>query len=227
MIYINQKGKGQSSLFLWATSGQLIQNGLANRGLVAHWVKQGMGTGEPWRQRRCWPIPAIPGGEANRVGRGGKRHQGDSNLGSSVARDSPRRDLCHTLVLRIEPKPPYVCPGCLNHTYGEQYGEHIQYIIKLQARIFTKMTHGSKRNITERRRILSTDEASTGATGGEVGLVFIFWLLLVLLIDSQPLGLSKAMIKASLSRLKVATQQVGENMTCELSTRKVDSSLTS
>jgi hypothetical protein len=37
-----------------------------------------------------------------------------------------------------EPKSPYMCPGCSNHTYGEQYGEQIQYLIKLQARIFTK-----------------------------------------------------------------------------------------
>jgi hypothetical protein len=44
------------------------------------------------------------------------------------------------------------------------------------------MAHGSEKKITKRRRNLSTDEASTGATGGEAGLVFIFWLLLVLLI---------------------------------------------
>jgi hypothetical protein len=89
---------------------------------------------------------------------------------------------CHTLVLRTEPKPPYVCPECSNHMYGQQYGEHIQYLIKLQARIFTKMTRGSKRKIIERCRNLSVDEASTGITGGEAGLVFIFWLLLVPLI---------------------------------------------
>jgi hypothetical protein len=35
-------------------------------------------------------------------------------------------------------KPPYVCPECSNHTYGQQYGEQIQYLIKLQTRIFTK-----------------------------------------------------------------------------------------
>jgi hypothetical protein len=34
-----------------------------------------------------------------------------------------------------EPKPPYVCPGCSNHMYGQQYGEQIQYHIKLQTRI--------------------------------------------------------------------------------------------
>jgi hypothetical protein len=43
------------------------------------------------------------------------------------------------------------------------------------------MTHGSKRKIIERRKNLSVDEASTGTTGGEAALVFIFWLLLVLL----------------------------------------------
>jgi hypothetical protein len=35
-------------------------------------------------------------------------------------------------------KPPYVCPGCSNHTYGQQYGEQIQYLVKFQTRIFTK-----------------------------------------------------------------------------------------
>jgi hypothetical protein len=35
-------------------------------------------------------------------------------------------------------KPPYVCSGCSNHTYGQQYGEQIQYLVKLQTRIFTK-----------------------------------------------------------------------------------------
>jgi hypothetical protein len=44
----------------------------------------------------------------------------------------------HTPIQRIKSKPPYVCPGCSNHTYGEQYVEQIQYLVKLQARIFTK-----------------------------------------------------------------------------------------
>jgi hypothetical protein len=88
----------------------------------------------------------------------------------------------HTPVLRTEPKPPYMCPRCSNHTYNLQYGEQIQYLIKLQAKIFTKMIHGSKRKITERRENLSVDEASIGPTGGETSLVFIYWLLLVLLI---------------------------------------------
>jgi hypothetical protein len=34
-----------------------------------------------------------------------------------------------------ELKPPYVCPVCSNHTHNEQYGEHIQYLVKLQAKI--------------------------------------------------------------------------------------------
>jgi tetrahydromethanopterin S-methyltransferase subunit F len=71
----------------------------------------------------------------------------------------------------------------------------------------------SKRNITERRRNLSVGASSTGTTGGEAGLVFIFWLLLVLLVGLQHLVRPKATIEASLSRLMVATQQVGENMT--------------
>jgi hypothetical protein len=44
------------------------------------------------------------------------------------------------------------------------------------------MTRGSKRKITEQCGNLSMDEAYTGATGGEAGLIFIFWILLVLLI---------------------------------------------
>jgi hypothetical protein len=44
------------------------------------------------------------------------------------------------------------------------------------------MTCGSKRKITEWCGNLSTDEAFVGTTGGEAGLVFVFWLLLVLLI---------------------------------------------
>jgi hypothetical protein len=39
-----------------------------------------------------------------------------------------------------------------------------------------------KINITEWRGNLSIGASSTGTTGGEVGLVFIFWLLLVLLV---------------------------------------------
>jgi hypothetical protein len=75
------------------------------------------------------------------------------------------------------------------------------------------MTHGSKRKIIEWRENLSIGASSTGTIGGEAGLVFIFWLLLVLLIGLQHLVLPKATIDASLSRLMVATLQVGENMT--------------
>jgi hypothetical protein len=75
------------------------------------------------------------------------------------------------------------------------------------------MTRGSKRNIKEWHRNLSVGVTSTGMTGGEAGLVFIFWLLLVLLIGLQHLVQPKTTIEASLSRLMVATQQVGENIT--------------
>jgi hypothetical protein len=44
------------------------------------------------------------------------------------------------------------------------------------------MTCGSKGNITEWRENLSVGASSTGTTGGEADLVFIFWLLLVLLV---------------------------------------------
>jgi hypothetical protein len=39
---------------------------------------------------------------------------------------------------KMKPKPLYVCSGCSSHTYDQQYGEQIQYLIKLQTRIFTK-----------------------------------------------------------------------------------------
>jgi uncharacterized protein (DUF58 family) len=67
------------------------------------------------------------------------------------------------------------------------------------------MTCGSKRNITEWRRNLSVGVSSTDTTGGEVGLVFIFWLLLVLLVGLLHFVRPKATIEASLSRLMVAT----------------------
>jgi hypothetical protein len=75
------------------------------------------------------------------------------------------------------------------------------------------MTRGSKRRSAEWQGNLSIGASSTGTTGGEAGLVFISWLLLVLLIGLQHLVQPKATIVASLSRLMVATQQVGENMT--------------
>jgi hypothetical protein len=75
------------------------------------------------------------------------------------------------------------------------------------------MTHGSKRNITEWRGNLSAGASSTGTTGGEAGLVFIFWLQLILLVGLPRFVQPIATIEASLSRLMVATQQEGENMT--------------
>jgi hypothetical protein len=74
------------------------------------------------------------------------------------------------------------------------------------------MTRGSKRNITEWCRNLSVGASFTSTTGGEVGLVFIFWLQLVLLVGLPRFVRPKAIIEASLSRLMVATQHVGENM---------------
>jgi hypothetical protein len=73
------------------------------------------------------------------------------------------------------------------------------------------MTRGSKRNITEWHGNLSIGASSTGTTGGEAGLVFIFWLLLVLLVGLPCFVRPIATIEASLSRLMAATQQVGEN----------------
>jgi uncharacterized protein (DUF58 family) len=75
------------------------------------------------------------------------------------------------------------------------------------------MTRGSKRNITEWHGNLSVGAFSTGTTGGEAGLLCIFWLLLVLLVGLPCFVRPRVTIEASLSRLMVATQQVGENMT--------------
>jgi hypothetical protein len=55
---------------------------------------------------------------------------------------------CHTPVPRIEPKSPYVCPGCSNHTYNEQYDKQIQYLDNYRVKSY-KMTRGSKRKIIE------------------------------------------------------------------------------
>jgi hypothetical protein len=75
------------------------------------------------------------------------------------------------------------------------------------------MINGSKRNITEWCRNLRVGASFTGTTGGEAGLVFIFWLLLVLLVGLPRFVRPKATIEASLNRLMVATQPAGENMT--------------
>jgi hypothetical protein len=74
---------------------------------------------------------------------------------------------------KMKPKPLYVCLGCSNHTYSNnmvnRYNISINYTVKSY-----KMTHGSKRKITEWRRNLSVGASSTGTTRGEAGLVFIF-----------------------------------------------------
>jgi hypothetical protein len=75
------------------------------------------------------------------------------------------------------------------------------------------MTCGSKRNITEWHENLSVGASSTCTIGGEADLVFIFWLLLVLLVGLLYFVRPKATMEASLSRLMIVTQQVGENMT--------------
>jgi hypothetical protein len=75
------------------------------------------------------------------------------------------------------------------------------------------MARGSKRNITKWHGNLSIGASSTGTTKGEAGLVFIFWLMLVHFIGLPRFARPKATIEESLSRLMVATQQVGENMT--------------
>jgi hypothetical protein len=80
---------------------------------------------------------------------------------------------CHTLVPITEPKPPYVCPECSNHTYDQQYGQQIQYLVKLQAKILTNDPWVRKK-ITWQCDILSIGADSTSTTEGETCLVFIF-----------------------------------------------------
>jgi hypothetical protein len=86
-------------------------------------------------------------------------------------------------------KLPYVCQGCFNHMYNEQYGEQIQYLDKLQVQIFTKVTRGSERRLQlGSDGNLSIGATSIGTTGGEAHLVFFFWLVLVLLIILPTFG---------------------------------------
>ncbi len=82
------------------------------------------------------------------------------------------------------------------------------------------MTRGSKRNITEWHGNLSVGASSTGTIRGEAGLVFIFWLLLVLLVGLQHLVRPKATIEASLSRLMVATHKYGGKYDMEANSKE-------
>jgi hypothetical protein len=75
----------------------------------------------------------------------------------------------------------FVCSGCSNHLYSEQYGEQIQHLDKLQAKILQNDPWVRKK-ITERHGNISVGAASIGTTGGEVGLASFFFILLVPLI---------------------------------------------
>jgi hypothetical protein len=90
-------------------------------------------------------------------------------------------EMSHPGCEKTKPKPLYVCLECSNHTYSNNmvniYNISINYKVKSY-----KMTFGLKIKITELRKNLSVGVSSTGRTRGEAGLVFIFWLLLVLLI---------------------------------------------
>jgi hypothetical protein len=75
-----------------------------------------------------------------------------------------------------------------SHVY-HQYGEQIQYLDKLQTKIFTKRPLGQK----ERLQLssggnLNVGAASTSTTGGEVYLASIFFVLLVPLISTPIFG---------------------------------------
>jgi hypothetical protein len=83
----------------------------------------------------------------------------------------------------LKPKPLYVCPGCSNHMYNEQYGEQIQYLVKIRAKIFTKQSLGLKEYYKQSNSdTLSIGVATACTTRGEACLVFVFWFPLVLLI---------------------------------------------
>jgi hypothetical protein len=82
--------------------------------------------------------------------------------------------LSHPGSEKIKPKPLYVCPGCSNHTYSNNMVNRYNISINYRVKSY-KMTGGSKRKITESHGIQSIGVASTGTTGGEVGLAsFIF-----------------------------------------------------
>jgi hypothetical protein len=81
----------------------------------------------------------------------------------------------------MKPKPLYVCLRCSNHTYSEQYGEQIQYLDKLQAKLLQNDPWVRKKITIMQRQNLSVGVASTGTTGGEVGLATFFILLVPLI----------------------------------------------
>jgi hypothetical protein len=71
-------------------------------------------------------------------------------------------------------KPLYVCPGCSNHMYSNNMANRYNISINYKVKPY-KMTLGSKRRLQlSSGGNLSMDGTSTGTTGVEVGLVFIF-----------------------------------------------------
>jgi cytochrome c-type biogenesis protein CcmH/NrfG len=72
----------------------------------------------------------------------------------------------------------------------QQYGEQIQYLKKLQAKLLQNDPWVRKKITIMQRQNLSADEASTGAIGGEVGLAFFFFILLVPLISTPTFDLT-------------------------------------
>jgi hypothetical protein len=93
--------------------------------------------------------------------------------------------------------------------------------IKLQAKILQNDLWARMKKLQlSSDENLSADGASAGATRGEADLASFIFILLEPLTLTPTLIQSKAMIEASLSRLMVATQQVGENMTPRLIARK-------
>jgi hypothetical protein len=96
--------------------------------------------------------------------------------------------LSHLSFEKMKSKPLYVCPGCSNHTYTNnminRYNISLNYKVKSY-----KMTHGPKRKITDKCRILSVGAASTGITSGEAGLASFIFILLVHLISTPTFSL--------------------------------------
>jgi hypothetical protein len=66
---------------------------------------------------------------------------------------------------KIKLKPLYMCLGCSNHTYSEQYGEHIQHLDKLEAKPLQNDLWVRKKITIMQRQNLSVGATSTSTTG--------------------------------------------------------------
>jgi hypothetical protein len=109
---------------------------------------------------------------------------------------------------RVEPKPPYVCPGRSNHTYSNNM--IIRWNVQLQqSNICYIMTRRSQKDYrAANSRYTKRSVASTVLTVREAHLALFTFALLEFLVPTS--HASKAMMQARPSRHMVATQQVRE-----------------